>query len=343
MNPIFLGRTFMFLFMVSSKTDALRLGKQPKIERALEVALREWSDEVRHAADTASADSVVVTMTNQKYRDRFDEVLNSFGKMAGAPLAVVALDEETERFFRGRGVPCFWLNPQKFGLSHWHWPGYPLKESVMRGKFEVTTYLLEAGLQVVFTEMDIYWKRNPLTLLNVFAVDFLVAQHNYDPNGEINIGFYIAKPTPTVKRTFNKVRDWIAQQDRYDEFEWCGCMDQKILDFAVRGSGQCHLVSRCHFPRGEQAKLFDTASSNLNWAYIPYSLLPHWPLPKDVEHDDRVVAVHVWSGAGPPSFQMHWAQQHGFWDSGSRVPILINISAAKTADGYVCGCDDFTF
>jgi len=330
-----------FLFLLTLAMIPGHVALTLPTSRSLEEDMKTWAQGIRHIADSQTTNSVFLTMTNIKYEERFDEIIHSFGNMSGAPLAVVALDQMTEQFFQSRGVPCFHMDLGRYGEKRHKIPGWPLKEQVMRGKFLGTWHLLEAGLQVIFAEMDVYFRQDPLGLLDDIHGDFLVSQHH--TNQQINVGFYIAKPTPPVRRAFSKVRDWINTEDRYDQLvRGCGCFDQKLLDWAIRGKGE--LGSACHVPESELHSIFDQVSSDLSWAYIPYARFPHPPFPKDW---NNIVGAHAWSGMGPPRVQMKWAKDNGFWKGG---PVTSDDGESLRDTGgsryslsaHVCSCDDFT-
>jgi len=169
-------------------------------------------------------------------------------------------------------VPCLLIN---HNVPWYRFPG-GIGELVMRGKFITTEVALRAGLRVVFSEMDVFWRANLVVLDGHIDADFIVSEHpgGFSEQSEINIGVYIARPTPAVQHVFRLVTLWIQQANRFDSFHPCGCFDQKLLDFAVRGTNK--FIRTCAPPRSVLMQLYDSMSKTLRYSSIPWHVVPHF-------------------------------------------------------------------
>eukprot|EP00929_Paragymnodinium_shiwhaense_P040107 TRINITY_DN20966_c0_g1_i2.p1 TRINITY_DN20966_c0_g1~~TRINITY_DN20966_c0_g1_i2.p1 ORF type:complete len:493 (+),score=30.71 TRINITY_DN20966_c0_g1_i2:224-1702(+) len=249
--------------------------------------------------------AVTLTTSNMKYSERFEDILASIAMLGGMRLVVAALDEETAKFFSKRGVPVLPMFVNK--SSH-----LGIRQAVMRAKIDVPYMLLSRGLRVVFCEMDIYLRQDPLILEKELDGDFLVSQHNYDI--EINIGFWIAKPVASVLHFFDLLRKYLQNEDWMTKMGCNPTFDQKVMDFAVRGDPR-KLKGACRFSQRTLDSLYDSQSAALRWNYIPWSRFPHY-LPSFRFNQSLVnaaVGAHIWSGAGPVEKQIQLAHQYGLW------------------------------
>ncbi|CAE8635911.1 unnamed protein product [Polarella glacialis] len=307
--------------------------------RVWEVKLSSFAQDVaRNVAQfsAVSPPTVALSVTNIRYKERWEEMALSVGSIANISLAIVALDQATQEYFEAKKIPCIYMNLMERKVTIHPWmgskanaPRAPVNEAVMRAKYEVPYALLQAGLRVLFLEMDVNLKKDPLVFDGKLTGDFLVSQHIDIP--EINIGFWIAKPTPSMIHVFGRLVNWVNLPSRYDfmrqECNGVGCtsctgcgwgclVDQRVFDFAVKGSQSCSVMS-CGFPQRDQQLVYDVGSTALRWSFIPVARFQHWGA---LHPGPDVVGVHIWSGAGPPAKQMQLAYALGYWFPGSPPP-----------------------
>ena len=127
----------------------------------------------RETSDSSSTKNgvptVVLLISNMVYSARFEELIITWHNLTDTTLAMIALDNETKRFFEARGVPSI-----EFDIKLLENPGdLSMSETLMRGKLGITHLLMLVGYRVMFTEMDIYCRKNPL-LLDKHDKDFMV-------------------------------------------------------------------------------------------------------------------------------------------------------------------------
>ena len=313
---------------------------------SLEAGWLEFVREVRAArSETAAAPpTVVLTVSDARYVDRFEEFVLTVRALAGgAAIGAVALDAAARDAFAALGVPCAHPAGARDAPAD---AGAP--ELVMHAKFDGTLHLLRAGYRVVVSEMDVFWRRSPLALDGALGGDFLVAAHNYGasatapPQREINIGFYIAKPARAVLHAFELVHAWLHAKRRHRQPKVFCAFDQKVLHYALFGpSGddgymRPKLHRECRMPRRELGQLFDNASAPGGFVrYIPWPRLPHWhdALFEDAVRSPEMLAAHLWrrTGDGAAATRIRIAYEHGLYADAAASVVARYLSGARNA------------
>jgi len=255
-----------------------------------------WVEDIAAKMEDSSTKDVYYSMSNFKYSGRFEELLShSLSCFPKAVLAIVALDTETFDWFTARDVPTLLMLDGT------------IKERVMSGKFKGSLALLKKDWTVYFSEMDIYWRSTPA--LNS-TLDFIVSEHKYTPNGEINIGFFVARPTSEIIALFSRLSQWVDLPFTlpFANNSTCHAFDQKVMDLAVRGKVQSNTFisgtdPNCILPKDAIDQLLPP--SPLNWDYLSAKVLEHW----DITHldSDELAGVHIWGGMGAAPKQIAWA------------------------------------
>lgn len=291
-------------FDVMNKTA--RLVKQLQLKSSEETVIDlsfydTWLEIVQAAMLRNHKTQVFYSMSDSKYAGRFDELLHhSSSYFPRAQLVMAAFDQETYRWFTNHSVPTVLLEHRT------------IQERVMSAKYKGFLSLLlliqDSQELAYFSEMDIYWRSTPK--LNIGDKDFLVSQHKYVPDGEVNIGFYAAKPTLPVMHLFYRLANWIDLKDSYRPNKNCGAFDQKVMDLAIRGPvhnnafiGKRGNRPECYFPK-EQLDML-VPPTPLRWDFVPATVLDHHPFENLAS--EELAGVHVWSGFGTPAKQVEWA------------------------------------
>ena len=211
----------------------------------------------------AGAPTVAYTFTNYAYVSGFANWLHAARASLATP-AVAATDMASYRWFRARGVDCLLL------LDGAH---KPLNERFLYIRAEVTSRLLHAGLKVIFSEQDIFWTAPP-PLLESPTADLQVSEQGFG-KGDLNVGFYMARPTAAAKALFAALARWTTHPS------YSYCWDQALFDYAVRRDPTL-LLREClgsrpggfSLAKASRALLVEEARP-LRWERIPYELLPH--------------------------------------------------------------------
>ena len=231
-------------------------------------------------------------------------------RLVGAThIAAVSLDAPSALVFEQHGVPVL---KYSCGCGGMYAPA-----SLLLLKASVTLELLEQGSRVLFSEMDVFWRRPPLLVQNA-RYDFQVASHAQST--ELQLGMFIAQPRrAALLRALELMIPWAVDPQVED------CEDQKVWDYAISGSSLLSLAcrrrdatTRAELPLNEPS-LRDATSSSLRWGRLPYDRLPHplgglqgCPLlPSNASA--HAVAIRVFAEAGGPMDRIRIAKLWGFW------------------------------
>lgn len=225
---------------------------------------------------------IVFTIADSSYRNSLGNFAESVRSLSRIPYFVVALDHHIIPFLQDRRIP-FYL---------WHGD-----DAVGNTKAFVSLEILRRGKRVIFSEMDVYWSRNPL---NFFANDYdlEILQHSYHP--EINFGFFTAKPTPAAVAVFEEYQRYARTHPGYSLQP---TMDQKLLDAILRGPREATVQH--HFTGIEQKQI--------NWRYLPLEEFYHNPDAFTYEQSPNRVVSHLSWGLGAPERRMLRAKQLNLW------------------------------
>ena len=278
-------------------------------------------------ARTGVMPAAVVGFSDYAYRDAFDNWINAARTLASSVPAFVALDNRTAAHFAGAGVPVV-IGLDSRAESARASAGALAHQTAAPGDLYLKTFLtlvvLDAGLRVIFSEMDIFWLADPL-LIEDPRVDLQVSQQGY-VDGGINFGFWIAQPTPGARRLFERITNFALSSAYFP------CLDNFFYDYAVRGA---NILNLCHRHTSGAARkganvtlaqqmLRGEGDPGPRWKHIPVQLLPHpfkWSggrpnqPPYETVALGNAVAVHLWrtvSGLSP-AMRIWCAKAYGWW------------------------------
>lgn len=328
--PLMLACVLAFLIAaVPSKMAALR--RQQHTTDAAQVAQR-IKLEARASGDEALPTAVLL-LSNTNYEARFEEVISTWADFAGGQekLVLAALDQATASYFRGRGIKTVRVYPQNMDAEQ------SVREAVLRAKIEVPHIFLQHGLKVVVAEMDVFCRANPL-LLDPGTAEVLTTEHI--DSEEVNVGFFVAYPTPRVVDSFRRMRAWATNPGR--TLAYCdGAFDQKVMHYAWLGQGA---LSRRHsiytFCRyfSQRDQLFDPRKNEpVALERIGFDQIMHWTPDSDPEDwpprdaSTTPTCVHIWSGFGPPANQTRFAYGHGWFPPASEQAAMAALERLERA------------
>jgi hypothetical protein len=150
---------------------------------------------VKDARDTGV---IVLTLTAYNYARAFANFKYITKKLSTTTPAVLAYDDASKCAFDALGVAAVRVRqPKRWSRNRFF----------IVLKTHPTLLALKAGYRVIFSEMDIFWLRDPLEFVqtrNVSRIfrncsepaDMLVAKHRH--GHEANYGFFIANSTDAV-------------------------------------------------------------------------------------------------------------------------------------------------
>ncbi|XP_010552676.1 PREDICTED: beta-arabinofuranosyltransferase RAY1 isoform X2 [Tarenaya hassleriana] len=157
--------------------------------------------------------TVVLAVAGYSYKDMLMSWVCRLRRLAIPNFLVCALDEETYQFSVLQGLPVFAdpLAPGNISFNDCHF-GSRCFQRVTKVKSRIVAKILKLGYNVLLSDVDVYWFRNPLPLLQSFGPAVLVAQSDeYNRTAAINLprrlnsGFYFARSDGPTIRAMEKV------------------------------------------------------------------------------------------------------------------------------------------
>jgi hypothetical protein len=270
-----------------------------------------------------------MTYTDASYEGAFANWMHCVTRVARAVPAVIALDMRTAEYFAIAGAPVIFVYDSRQDTVQESSRSATNQENggVLFIKGAFTKRLLDEGLRVIFSELDVFWLADPL-LIEDRSVDIQVVQQGYNDD-VINSGFWIAQPSVGARGLFGRIEDWVRSPYYFP------CNDQHLYNMALRGTApnKRTVVNNCS-PRNHsvlQAALLTLTGRGgaqsvapLRWKHIPLQLIPH-PFkfyksgpqqpPWDVISFGGAIAVHLWRtiAGNPPALRIKCAKAYGFW------------------------------
>ncbi|KAH9627219.1 hypothetical protein KSS87_020765 [Heliosperma pusillum] len=150
--------------------------------------------------------TIVLAIAGYSYKDMLMSWVCRLRHLMVHNFLVFALDDETYQFSVLQGLPVVKdsLAPRNISFNDCHF-GTKCFQNVTKTKSRLVTRILEMGYNVLLSDVDVYWFKNPLPLLQTFGPAVLAAQSDeYNLTVPINLprrlnsGFYFAhsdKPT----------------------------------------------------------------------------------------------------------------------------------------------------
>ncbi|KAF8098643.1 hypothetical protein N665_0261s0012 [Sinapis alba] len=151
--------------------------------------------------------TIVLSVAGFSYKDMLMSWVCRARRLAVANFLVCALDDETYQFAILQGLPVFFdpYAPKNISFNDCHF-GSKCFQRVTKVKSRTVLKILKMGYNVLLSDVDVYWFKNPLPLLHSFGPSVLVAQSDeYNTTVPINrprrlnSGFYFARSDePTI-------------------------------------------------------------------------------------------------------------------------------------------------
>lgn len=151
--------------------------------------------------------TVVLAVAGDNYRDMLMNWVCRLRNLAVTNFIVCALDPDIYQFSVLQGLPVFKdpLAPTNISFDDCHF-GTKCFQRVTKVKSRIVLQILELGYNVLMSDVDVYWFRNPLPFLSSFGPGIFLAQSDeYKKKGPINLprrlnsGFYFARSdAPTI-------------------------------------------------------------------------------------------------------------------------------------------------
>ncbi|GMI75035.1 REDUCED ARABINOSE YARIV 1 [Hibiscus trionum] len=159
--------------------------------------------------------TVVLTVAGYSYKDMLMSWVCRLRHLKITNFLVSALDSETYQFSIMQGLPVFNdpSAPSNISFNDCHF-GTKCFQRVTKVKSRLVLKILKLGYNVLLSDVDVYWFRNPLPMVFSFGPATLAAQSDeYNQTGPINLprrlnsGFYFSRAdAPTIAAIEKVVR-----------------------------------------------------------------------------------------------------------------------------------------
>lgn len=146
--------------------------------------------------------TIVLTVAGYSYKDMLMSWVCRLRGLSVSNFLVFALDYDTYQFAILQGLPVFsepTSAPGNISFDDCHF-GTKCFQRVTKVKSRTVLKILELGYNVLLSDVDVYWFRNPLPMLSSFGPAVLAAQSDeYNETVPINLprrlnsGFYFAR------------------------------------------------------------------------------------------------------------------------------------------------------
>ncbi|GJT47501.1 beta-arabinofuranosyltransferase RAY1 isoform X1 [Tanacetum coccineum] len=157
--------------------------------------------------------TVVLAVAGYSYKDMLMSWVCRLHLLHVSNFVVCALDDEIYDFCVLQGLPVFRdrLAPSNISYDDCHF-GTNCFQRVTKVKSRIVLQILKLGYNLLMSDVDVYWFKNPLPLLNTFGPTVFVAQSDeYKITGPINMprrlnsGFYYARSDNSTIAALEKV------------------------------------------------------------------------------------------------------------------------------------------
>jgi len=222
--------------------------------------------------------TVVLSALNYGYRAIMMNWVCNMRHLGVTNFVIAALDPRLYRYAYKRGLPVYYETTIFKGLDSKLVEdadyGSDQFKQLTKMKSRVVLRLLKSGYNVLWTDCDIVWFRNPLSYMHAQHADLVIQSNAPDSeaaNGKrrINSGFYLAHANPPTIQLFEEIvkyasRSTMSEQPHFWE-RACG----KDGEFRV-GNDACYnagvttaLLDRHLFPNGVTYGIWDSPPGKL--------------------------------------------------------------------------------
>jgi len=217
--------------------------------------------------------TIILSALNYGYRSIMMNWVCNMRHLGVTNFVIAALDARLYKYAYKRGVPVYYettifegLDTKLIADADY---GSDQFKQLTKMKSRVVLRLLKAGFDVVWTDCDIVWFRNPLAFMHASPGDLNIqtnAPDNEPMNGRrrINSGFYLAHSNPATIALFGEIikfasRSKMSEQPHFWE-RACGKEGEHRIgeDKCVVNGATTILLDRHRFPNGITDNIWDS-------------------------------------------------------------------------------------
>lgn len=217
--------------------------------------------------------TIVLAVAGYSYKDMLMSWVCRLRSLLITNFVVCALDHDVYQFSLLQGLPVFEdpLAPSDISFDDCHF-GTKCFQRVTKSKSRLVLQILKLGYNVLMSDVDVYWFKNPLPLLYSFGPAILVAQSDeYKETGPINLprrlnsGFYFARSDDTTIAGMEKVVKHAASSNLSEQPSFYDSLCGEGGSYRL-GDNRClepetnltvHFLDRNLFPNGAYQNLWE--------------------------------------------------------------------------------------
>jgi beta-arabinofuranosyltransferase len=226
--------------------------------------------------------TIILSALNFGYRGILQNWVCNMRHLGITNFVIAALDADLYKFAFTRGLPTYMENTIFDGLNSSIVTdasyGSDSFKQLTKMKSRVVVRLLKHGVNVVWTDCDIIWFKNPLPDMWGYNKDLVIqtnAPDNEPMNGRrrINSGFYLARSNEQTIRAFEDIIQYASKSRMSEQPCFYDIMCGKDGQTAV-GDTQCkyngmvvELLDRHFYPNGITDSIWDATPGTIHTKY----------------------------------------------------------------------------
>lgn len=223
--------------------------------------------------------TIILSALNFGYRGILQNWVCNMRHLGISNFVIAALDADLYKFAFTRGLPTYMENTILQGLNSSLISdasyGTDAFKQLTKMKSRVVVRLMKHGLNVVWTDCDIIWFKNPLPDMWGYGKDLVIqtnAPDNEPMNGRrrINSGFYLARANEATIKAFEDIIEF-ASKSRMTEQPcfydiMCGKEGQTVVgDTMCKYNGMVvELLDRHKYPNGITDGIWDSPPGTIH-------------------------------------------------------------------------------
>lgn len=246
-------------------------------------------------------DTIILTAASFGFRDILMNWICNMRRLKITNFAVAALDADIYRFAFVRGLPIYLddgmdansregLNSSAAVLLRETTYGSPEFFQLASLKSRIIIDVLKMGYDVVWSDTDVIWFRNPIAHLQTFGADLAVQSDAGDDEAantprRLSNAFYLVRANSRTIRVFEEIfshasSSRVSEQVCFSDV-LCGEEGERRLgnDSCVTGGSNVKVLDRTLYPNGETQGIWDvtpgTMESAFSHIYIVHNNMVH--------------------------------------------------------------------
>ncbi|KAH9318555.1 hypothetical protein KI387_020324 [Taxus chinensis] len=200
-------------------TSNLKSVLKPAITLSLPFSLETLLQKV-----TDNEKTVILAVVGNNYRDMLMSWVCRLRRLKISNFLIFAIDHQIYQFSVLQGLPVVMdAHAMNVSFNDCHF-GTKCFQRVTKVKSRIVLQILRLGYHVIFSDVDVYWFKNPLPYLKSFGPGVLAAQSDeYNETEPLNLprrlnsGFYFAHPDHATIVAFDKIVKHAAVSDMSEQ------------------------------------------------------------------------------------------------------------------------------